>query len=181
MTDRKLELYTSGGVVIESHLGFVDDIIFFCRASTKSMQALKNVLDEFCEFFGLSINTENSYVVFSKRVHDKAELAGILSFQLKELPICYLETPQMGKLITNKDCDPLISDLNAILTRWSGNFFFYMGRVELVEWIFHDKFDYLMQSTIMPHNTLQSIHSIAYRFTKRSCVVLYSSMIKPQN
>lgn len=34
---RKIELYTSGGAVVESHLAFADDVIFFCRASHKSI------------------------------------------------------------------------------------------------------------------------------------------------
>lgn len=61
--------------MVESHLVFADDIIFFNRASNKSLSGLWEILDEFTEFSGLQINREKSFAVFSKRVTDKVELA----------------------------------------------------------------------------------------------------------
>lgn len=104
-------MYTSGGVAVESHLTFADDITFFCRASTKALTSLKEVLVEFESFSGLKINVGKSFVIFSKRVTDKSQLAAILGFQLKELPIRYLGTPLMGKLIRYKDCDGMLAEL----------------------------------------------------------------------
>lgn len=115
--DRKLELYSIGGAQIENHLAFANDVTFFYRASSKSLTALKEVLAEFKAFSGLRINAGKSSVILSKRVTDKAEMAAILGFQLKELPIKYLGTPLTGKLIRYKDCDDLLAELRSILTR----------------------------------------------------------------
>lgn len=43
---RRMDLYTLGGVRVESLLAFADDIVFFIRASTKSFRTLKELLDE---------------------------------------------------------------------------------------------------------------------------------------
>lgn len=115
--DRKLELYSIGGAQIENHLAFANDVTFFYRASSKSLTDLKEVLAEFKAFSGLRINAGKSSVILSKRVTDKAEMAAILGFQLKELPIKYLGTPLTGKLIRYKDCDDLLAELRSILTR----------------------------------------------------------------
>lgn len=134
MRDRKVKLYTIGGVQIESHLTFADDITFFCRASIKSLTSLREVLAEFEEFSGLRINAEKSSIILSKRVSDKAQTASILGFQLKELPIKYLGVPLIGKAIRFSDCDGLLAELRNILTRWSSKKLSYMGRIRLVEW-----------------------------------------------
>lgn len=104
---------------MESHLAFADDIVFFCRASSKSIRALHEVLDEFSSFSGLQINVEKSLAIFSKRVTDKVELAAMLGFQVGELPIKYLGTPLTGKMVRYKDCDKLLAELRCLLTRWS--------------------------------------------------------------
>lgn len=88
---------TFDGKSVESHLAFADDVIFFCHALHKSIRALREVLDEFAIFSGLKINYEKSYAIFSKRVADSAELAAILKFQEKELPVKYLGTPHYKK------------------------------------------------------------------------------------
>lgn len=107
--DRKVKLYTIGGVQIESHLTFADDITFFCRASIKSLTSLREVLAEFEEFSVLRINAEKSSIILSKRVSDKAQITSILGFQLKELPIKYLGVPLTGKAIRFSDCDGLLA------------------------------------------------------------------------
>lgn len=104
-------------MIVESHLAFADDIVFFCRASSKSIRAIREVLDEFSTFSGLKINGEKSLEIFSKRVMDRVELAAILGFQVGELPIRYLGTPLTGKMVKYKDCDKLLAELRGLLTR----------------------------------------------------------------
>lgn len=149
---------------MESHLAYADDIIFFCRASHKSIRALRDTLDEFTTFSGLKINGEKICAIFSKRVMDGAELFAILGFQLRELPIKYLGTPLTGKSIRYRDCDGLLAELRSLITRWSGKKLSYMGRVQFVDWNFQGKFGYLVQSSIVAQAALESIQSITYRF-----------------
>lgn len=129
---------------MESHLAFVDDIIFFCRVSHSSIRALREILDKFLTFSGLQINYEKSFAIFSKCVTDRSKFAAVLGFQGRELPIKYLGTPLTGKLIKYRDCDGLLAELRNLLTRWSGKKLSYMGRTQLVDWVFQGKFGYLI-------------------------------------
>lgn len=162
--DRKVELYTIGGAQIESHLAFADDITFFCRASIKSLTSLREVLAEFEEFSGLRINPRKSSIIFSKRVTDKAQLASILGFQIKDLPIKYFGVPLTGKAIRFSDCDGLLAELKNILTRWSSKKLSYMGRIQLVEWVFQGKFNYIAQCSAIPQAAIAALQSITYKF-----------------
>lgn len=60
--DGSLELYVMGGISMESHLFYVDGILLFCRASTKSFTKLKDILGDFYGFSGLSINCSKSHI-----------------------------------------------------------------------------------------------------------------------
>lgn len=62
---KELKLYVMGGMKVESHLTFADDVVFFNRASMKSMKKPNEILEEFSLFFDLAINTQTSFVVFS--------------------------------------------------------------------------------------------------------------------
>lgn len=182
-TNRKIELYTSGGVIVENHLVLADDVVFFCHASHRSIRALREVLDEFTMFLGLKINCEKSCAIFSKRVTDRAKLAVILGFQVSELPVKYLGTPLTDKSIRYKDCDALLAELRTLLTRWSGKKLSYMGRVvQLVDWVFQGKFGYLIRSNIVPRAALETIQSIAYRFIwGAQKKVVWRSMIRTKS
>lgn len=50
MQEKNYELYFIGGAKVESHLSFVDNVIFFVRASTQTFRALRSILDEFTRF-----------------------------------------------------------------------------------------------------------------------------------
>lgn len=68
-----------------------------------------------------------------------------------------------------------------MLTRWSGKKLSYMGRVQLVDWIFQGKFGYLVQSNIVPLAALSTTQSITYKFIWSSQrEVVWKNMIKPR-
>lgn len=56
MNNRKIDLYKSRGMAVESHLAYADDVTFFCRASAKTLTTLTDILAEFEAFSGLKIN-----------------------------------------------------------------------------------------------------------------------------
>lgn len=85
----------NGRDVVELMLAFADDVAFFCCASKKSFQTLREILHEFTSFSGLELNRHKSNVIFSKRVQDGGSLAQIFGFQLQSFSIHYL-----GLLVT---------------------------------------------------------------------------------
>ncbi|KAL2235315.1 UNVERIFIED_CONTAM: hypothetical protein Sindi_1263700 [Sesamum indicum] len=46
-------------------LGFVDDLLLFCRADLDSLRTFKMGLDRFAEWSGLRLNVQKSHVIFS--------------------------------------------------------------------------------------------------------------------
>jgi hypothetical protein len=53
-----------------SHILFADDSIFFARSDPKSVEALKGVLDIYCEVSGQKVNLQKSFVFFGTKCQD---------------------------------------------------------------------------------------------------------------
>ena len=68
------------------HLVFADDCIL-CKAKNDEMEALKSVLEWYCEAFGQHINVDKSMVYFVKACQELArnEIKGILKVQNETL------------------------------------------------------------------------------------------------
>ncbi|PKU80176.1 putative mitochondrial protein [Dendrobium catenatum] len=58
-----------------SHLLYVDDVIIFSEATLKATKEIKKILDNFCSWIGLSINSNKSSMIFSKLVRRRRKKA----------------------------------------------------------------------------------------------------------
>jgi hypothetical protein len=58
-----------------SHLLFADDSIFFARSDDRSVSALKDALNTYCEASGQKINLQKSTVFFGSKSPDQVKLA----------------------------------------------------------------------------------------------------------
>lgn len=54
--------------VAVSHLFFADDLMLFSKANEKGSEAIKDVLDLFCEESGQMVNYEKSCIYFSPNI-----------------------------------------------------------------------------------------------------------------
>ena len=54
--------------VAVSHLFFADDLMLFAKANEKGSEAIKDVLDLFCEESGQRVNYEKSCIYFSPNI-----------------------------------------------------------------------------------------------------------------
>lgn len=87
----KLELYSQGNILVELHLACADDVVFFCKATRGSMEALKEILDEYSSHTRMEVNREKSYMILSTNMGAKADgLRNILGFSSKSLPLSHL-------------------------------------------------------------------------------------------
>lgn len=119
---KQIEILKMGGISVEAHLTFADDVVFFTWASRKYLSALNNILDEFYIFSGLS-----------KKVYDKEDMSNILGFLINSLPV--IGVPMTRRAIRHKDCEYLIASLKKFLARWSKKNLSYSGRVQLMQWV----------------------------------------------
>lgn len=51
-----------------SHFFFADDLVIFCKAEMNQAIVLKEILNQFCTFFGHKISARKSNMFFAKRV-----------------------------------------------------------------------------------------------------------------
>lgn len=127
----------------------------------KSFNTLKVTLDEFCNFFDLLINSTKSHISFSTSLSDKDELEEVLNLPIHNLSFDYMGVLMIGKMLKLIDCaHHLISSLQEVHTRWEGRYISYSRRIQLLQWIFFRKFNYILYIEIdYPY-----IKSISYRF-----------------
>lgn len=63
MEEGTYELYVMG-FKVESHLYFVDGVIFFSQASRRTFTKMSMILEEFSSFFGLKNNKLKSFTIY---------------------------------------------------------------------------------------------------------------------
>lgn len=95
---------------IISHLCFVDDLLFFCKANRNSCKCVKEVLETF---------------------H-----IDILHMEEGSLPIKYLGMPLSSSYITTKDCK-VLDKFKIKLKGRKNKILSFAGRVELIKLMFH--------------------------------------------
>lgn len=76
--ERKYDTYVVNAATSISHLMYVDDILLFYKANTKSLHTIKAILEEFIEFIGLEVNSQKSSVTFSKICEENPDVHNIL-------------------------------------------------------------------------------------------------------
>lgn len=70
------------------HLSFADDMMIFCRADKKSIHCIKNVLEDFAQSTGLSVNEAKSQIILGGVSNDiKQELIQVSGFGEGQLPL----------------------------------------------------------------------------------------------
>ncbi|GJZ47047.1 RNA-directed DNA polymerase, eukaryota, reverse transcriptase zinc-binding domain protein [Tanacetum coccineum] len=81
-----------------THLCFVDDLIVVCNGDKKSLEVVKDALNDFSMVFGLFPNLSKSTICFgSINERDKGEILNVLPFQCCKYNDSILEVPILAK------------------------------------------------------------------------------------
>lgn len=120
-----------------SHLFFVDDSLFFFRASVDSCQAVRDTMKLFCDISGEMINYDKSSVMFSPNTPTR----------FKHIMRKVLGTPSCEKLGTYLGCNvevdgrrsasfkPLIDKVQNKINSWQSLALSQAGRLLLINGI----------------------------------------------
>lgn len=111
-----------------SHLIYVDDVLIFSEVNTKSLNAIKKVLEKFSSYSGLGINSARSIMSLSKVCAEDQSLQNILGFSI--IPL--LGLPITGKKKFYNHCWKLIQPIEAMLGKWSGKCLSYGEKIQLI-------------------------------------------------
>ncbi|KAL2252776.1 UNVERIFIED_CONTAM: Retrovirus-related Pol polyprotein from type-1 retrotransposable element R2 [Sesamum indicum] len=115
-------------------LGFVDDVILFCRANMDSLRIFKACLDRFAEWSGLKLNVQKSHLIISRSVQAlREEMLALLGFQEGVLPMRYMGLPLISSRLTIADCRPLLLKIDKRIAGWEGTTLSYAGRVQIIK------------------------------------------------
>ncbi|KAL2246358.1 UNVERIFIED_CONTAM: hypothetical protein Sindi_2904000, partial [Sesamum indicum] len=139
-------------------LGFADDLLLFGRADCDSIRVSKEGLDRFLEFSGLRLNVQKIHLIISYSAQEvKDQMLEILEFQEGHLPMKYLGLPLISSRLSIPDCQPLISKIDACITRWEGISLSYAGRVQIIKSVLSTLSLYWASAFILPKKVFNEI------------------------
>ncbi|KAL2252872.1 UNVERIFIED_CONTAM: hypothetical protein Sindi_0081900 [Sesamum indicum] len=139
-------------------LGFVDDLILFCKADKDSVRTLKVGLDRFAEWSGLRLNIQKSHLIISRSAQERKEqLLSILGFQGGHLPMRYLGLPLISSRLSISDCQPLLSKIYTRIAGWEGMSLSYAGRVQIIETVLSALSLYWTSAFILPKAVIKEV------------------------
>ncbi|GJZ51477.1 RNA-directed DNA polymerase, eukaryota, reverse transcriptase zinc-binding domain protein [Tanacetum coccineum] len=108
-----------------THLCFVDDLVVLCHGDKKSVEVIKDSLEEFSSYSSLLPNPSKSTVFFGNVGNDeRVEILSIMPFSVGTPPVKYSGVPLITKRLGIKLCRlQLISSvLSSIQVYWSSMF-----------------------------------------------------------
>ncbi|KAL5559027.1 hypothetical protein UlMin_035238 [Ulmus minor] len=116
------------------HLLFADDIFVFGKACITEASHIKETLDSFCSWSGLSFNSSKSSIFFSGNTRGAvaSQLTGFLGFERISMDSCYLGLPMFR---TNKrnDFNFLVECLDSKLAGWKSRLLSKASRLTLIK------------------------------------------------
>ncbi|KAL9670895.1 hypothetical protein QQ045_008456 [Rhodiola kirilowii] len=99
-----------------SHIMFADDLILFSSARSSTISAVKGIVNEFLDCYGLSINFQKSHLFTGDMTDAKvAWVEDVICTKASPLPVRYLGLPLTSRSLSRKDCDILTERMTARL------------------------------------------------------------------
>lgn len=113
-----------------SHLIFVDDLMIFCKANTKSIKRVMEALAHFSDVSGLVANMEKSSI-FMAGIDDqiRGQLLDITGFTQGTFPIRYLGLPLSSKKWNKLECQQLVDKITERINTVYSKQLSYAGRL----------------------------------------------------
>ncbi|KAL9659064.1 hypothetical protein QQ045_018630 [Rhodiola kirilowii] len=151
-----------------SHIIFVDDLILFSSGRYSAISAIKEVVNEFLNCSGLSINFQKSHLFTGGMTDGKvAWVEDVICTNASPLPVRYLGLPLTSRSLSRKDCDILTERTTARLNSWSNRFLSRAGRRVLVSAVLQAMVYFWVHVCILPKSVIQVVNSICARFLWR--------------
>ena len=154
-----------GGLAV-SHLFFVDDLVLFTKADMKNCISMLDALEGFCGISRQKISKEKSRVYFSPNVdgNKRDELCKVLGIRSTPKLGKYFGFPQKQPRSSSKDFDLVVERVQSKLAGWKRHLLSFAGKVVLTHSILTTIPAYVMQSTLLPNQTLEALAVVTRNF-----------------
>ncbi|KAL0346395.1 UNVERIFIED_CONTAM: hypothetical protein Scaly_1655500 [Sesamum calycinum] len=158
-------LYQTGCKTRVTHLAYADDIIIFTRCEEQSLNKLMQFLNLYGNQSGQKINHSKSFFTPGKKVYLIAHIIkSITGFNLKHLPITYLEAPLHKGHKEKILFEPLIDKIRNRISGWEHRHLSQGGRLQLIKSVLSSMPIYLLQVLSPPAGTLQKTEQLFAKF-----------------
>lgn len=148
-----------------THLSFADNILVFTDGSTKSLEAVLEIMHQFAGMSGLHINVSKSSIFAAGR--NKASLlqaAASKGFTTGALPIRYMGMPLTSKVWSKLDYEPLIDQIRNIFLSWTHRALSFAGRLQLIKSVIASTINFWSSAFILPEGCTNTIESMCCAF-----------------
>ncbi|KAL9667139.1 hypothetical protein QQ045_001488 [Rhodiola kirilowii] len=138
-----------------------DDVIIFSKASQSSMLKMKEVLDVFHSWSGLSVNSNKSAIFFGG-VSDREcnILYANMGFSRGKFPFNYLGIPMDSKALRRESYNVPIENMTRKIQSWAATCLSYVGRLVLVKHVLSMISSYWMRVLPLPKVVLKKLNTI---------------------
>ncbi|KAL2248412.1 UNVERIFIED_CONTAM: hypothetical protein Sindi_2693500 [Sesamum indicum] len=166
-----------------THLLFADDLMLFSCGDLPSIHILMECLQEFRDTSGLTVNTSKSSI-FTAGIQNE-ELDGILArtkFARGEMPVRYLGIPLATQRLSVTNYSPLVDQIANCISKWTGKFLSYAGRLELIRSVIQGVECYWLQVFPLPAAVIEKIYRLCRSFlwNSRRAPVAWEEICHPK-
>ena len=147
-----------------THLLFADDKLVFSRANKSALTEIKNMLEKFGHYTGLTVNQNKSTIFFSKSCLNQEELRSIIGFVEGSFPSKYLGLPLSPTYLKPRHFSSLIDKCRGKLESWSMHTLSFTGRMELIKTVIHGTISYWIHSFQFPKTVCTEIDRMCAKF-----------------
>lgn len=149
-----------------THLFFADDLILFGQATKANCRAMMQVLNEFCDISGQTVNLSKSKLYVSPNIdRNKARRLSIFcGIALTNDLGKYLGVPLLHKRSSKKHYKYLIEKVQGRLAGWKSNSLMLAGRATLIQASSATIPSYIMQTVDLPSSVCDKIDRINRNF-----------------
>ncbi|GJU89583.1 RNA-directed DNA polymerase, eukaryota, reverse transcriptase zinc-binding domain protein [Tanacetum coccineum] len=171
-----------------TQLCFADDLLVFCHGDIKSVNTIKESLEEFSSYFGLKANMNKSTVFFGGlTIAEQSIILDITPFAIRSLPVRYLGVPLITKKICATDCKPLTDKVKSRVMDQRNKALSYSGRLQLIASVLSTMQIYWASVFLLPKNVIYEINKLLKGFlwcqgelTRGKAKVSWHSVCKPK-
>ena len=149
-----------------SHLLFADDVLLFCNGKKSQVRLVMEIMQNFCNMSGLSINLEKSKAMASKGLSSrkKTSLANFTSIHFTGDIGKYLRVPLLKGRVTKAIFQPILDCIGCKLVAWKRSLLNKVGRVCLTKSVIVSLPVYTMQTLWFPQGICSKIDSLTRNF-----------------